>query len=33
MVGLRYQQINADHIVFFKRDESHITMLAVYVTI
>jgi Reverse transcriptase (RNA-dependent DNA polymerase) len=31
MVGMGYQHINADHIVFFKRDEGHITMLAVYV--
>jgi Reverse transcriptase (RNA-dependent DNA polymerase) len=31
MVGMGYQQINVDHTVFFKRDECHITMLAVYV--
>jgi Reverse transcriptase (RNA-dependent DNA polymerase) len=31
MVGTRYQQINVDHTVFFKRDEGHITILAVYV--
>jgi Reverse transcriptase (RNA-dependent DNA polymerase) len=31
MVDTGYQQINADHTVFFKRDEGHITMLAVYV--
>jgi Reverse transcriptase (RNA-dependent DNA polymerase) len=31
MVGTGYQQINVDHTMFFKRDEGHITMLAVYV--
>jgi Reverse transcriptase (RNA-dependent DNA polymerase) len=31
MVDMEYQQINVNHTVFFKRDEGHITMLAVYV--
>jgi Reverse transcriptase (RNA-dependent DNA polymerase) len=31
MVGMGYQQINVDHIVFFKREGDHIMMLAVYV--
>jgi Reverse transcriptase (RNA-dependent DNA polymerase) len=31
MVGMGYQQINVDHIVFFKREGGHIMMLAVYV--
>ncbi|XP_020261941.1 uncharacterized protein LOC109837959 [Asparagus officinalis] len=31
MIGMGYQQINADHTVFFRRSESHITMLTVYV--
>jgi Reverse transcriptase (RNA-dependent DNA polymerase) len=31
MVGMGYQQTNADHTVFFKRHGAHITVLAVYV--
>ncbi|XP_020262807.1 uncharacterized protein LOC109838793, partial [Asparagus officinalis] len=31
MIGMGYQQINADHTVFFRRSGGHITMLAVYV--
>jgi Reverse transcriptase (RNA-dependent DNA polymerase) len=31
MVGMGYQQINADYTVFYRQYESHITMLAVYV--
>ncbi|XP_020249438.1 uncharacterized protein LOC109826828 [Asparagus officinalis] len=30
MVGMGYRQINADHIVFFRRSGGHVTMLAVY---
>jgi Reverse transcriptase (RNA-dependent DNA polymerase) len=31
MVGMRYQQINADHTVFYKQHGGHTTILAVYV--
>ena len=31
MVGMDYQQINADHIVFFRKRGDHITILGVYV--
>jgi Reverse transcriptase (RNA-dependent DNA polymerase) len=31
MLGMRYQRINADHTVFFRRYGGHITMLIVYV--
>jgi Reverse transcriptase (RNA-dependent DNA polymerase) len=31
MVGMGYRQTNADHTVFFRRHEAHITVLAVYV--
>ena len=31
MVNMGYQQINADHTVFFRQHGGHITMLAVYV--
>jgi Reverse transcriptase (RNA-dependent DNA polymerase) len=31
MLGMGYQQINADHTAFFRRYGGHITMLAVYV--
>jgi hypothetical protein len=31
MVGMGYQQINADHTVFYRQHEGHTTMLAVYV--
>jgi Reverse transcriptase (RNA-dependent DNA polymerase) len=30
MLDMRYQQINADHTVFFRRYGGHITMLIVY---
>jgi hypothetical protein len=31
MVGMRYQQINADHTVFYRQHGGHTTMLTVYV--
>ena len=31
MIGMGYRQINADHTVFFRRNEGYITVLAVYV--
>ncbi|XP_078173290.1 uncharacterized protein LOC144567110 [Carex rostrata] len=31
MVGMGYQQINADHTVFFRQQGGHTTMLVVYV--
>jgi hypothetical protein len=31
MLGMSYQQINADHTVFAQQHDGHITMLALYV--
>jgi hypothetical protein len=31
MMGMSYQKINADHIVFSQLHNSHITMLTVYI--
>jgi Reverse transcriptase (RNA-dependent DNA polymerase) len=31
IVGMRYQQINADHIVFYRQYKGHTMILAMYV--